>query len=166
MPYTVMGPATDPVSGNAILSRYPILDGGYGDLPLLNALVGRGYVWAHLDLGAGETLWVICTHLDSGDAEVRIGQVAALLERWPARPRTILLGDINAGPSSREIEMLLDAGYLDAWPETGHGPGSTYANRVRIDWIFHSADLLAGEVAAMESQASDHLPVVATIDRR
>jgi hypothetical protein len=33
MPYTVMGAATDPVFGNAILSRYPILDGGWDDLP-------------------------------------------------------------------------------------------------------------------------------------
>jgi endonuclease/exonuclease/phosphatase family metal-dependent hydrolase len=165
MPYMVMGPATDPVAGNAILSRYPILDSGYGDLPLAGALVGRGYVWAELDLGSGATLSVVTTHLDADRSEIRLGQLEALLAAWPARPRTILLGDMNAEPRSREIEMVLKAGYADAAP--GSGPAWTHPDHEqRIDWIFHSTDLVAGDVAVIESRASDHLPVVATIDRR
>jgi hypothetical protein len=46
MPYTVLGPAMDPVAGNAILSRYPILESGHESLPLAGSLVPRGYVWA------------------------------------------------------------------------------------------------------------------------
>jgi endonuclease/exonuclease/phosphatase family metal-dependent hydrolase len=165
MPYVVMGPATDPVGGNAILSRYPILDSGYGDLPLVGALVGRGYVWAELELGSGESVWVVTTHLDADRSEIRLGQLEALLAARPARPRTILLGDMNAEPGSREIEMILEAGYADAAPSSG--PAWTHPDHEqRIDWIFHSTDLAAGDVAVIESRASDHLPVVATIDRR
>jgi endonuclease/exonuclease/phosphatase family metal-dependent hydrolase len=157
MPYTVMGAATDPVFGNAILSRYPILDGGWDDLPRLDSLVGRGYVWAEIDLGGGETLLVIGTHLGTERAELRMAQVGALLQAWPSRPRMALVGDMNAQPGSQEIEMILEAGFVDAWAETDQ------AERPRIDWIFHTPDLMASNVMMPESTASDHLPVVATL---
>jgi endonuclease/exonuclease/phosphatase family metal-dependent hydrolase len=160
MPYTVMGAASDPVFGNAILSRYPIVDGGQGGLPQLDSLIGRGYVWAELALGGGETLLVVATHLGTEGTRLRIAQVGALLQARPAQPRMALLGDMNARPGSREIEMILEAGFVDAWTESGQAePG-------RIDWIFHTPDLVAGGVMMVESTASDHLPVVATLSVR
>jgi endonuclease/exonuclease/phosphatase family metal-dependent hydrolase len=165
MPYMVMGPAMDPVAGNAILSRYPILESGYELLPLAGALVPRGAVWARLDLGGGETLLIINTHLDADEASIRSGQLAALLATWPAGSRTVFLGDMNAEPGSGEIEMILRAGYVDAGPEGA--VMSTHADHEqRIDWIFHTADLAARDAAIIPSRASDHLPVVATLDRR
>jgi endonuclease/exonuclease/phosphatase family metal-dependent hydrolase len=157
MPYMVMGPATDPVFGNAILSRYPILHGGWGGLHRLDSLVGRGFVWAEIDLGGGETLLVIGTHLGTERAELRIAQVGALLQTWPPRPRMALVGDMNAPPGSKEIQMILDAAFEDAWTEMGQ------AERPRIDWVFHTPDLIATNVMMVESTASDHLPVVATL---
>jgi endonuclease/exonuclease/phosphatase family metal-dependent hydrolase len=166
MPYMVMGPAMDPVAGNAILSRYPIVESGYERLPLLGALVPRGIVWARLELGNGETLLAINTHLDADEAAIRTGQLAALLGAWPAASRTVLLGDMNAEPGSGEIAMILAAGYVDAGPAGGGAPVRTHADHAqRIDWIFHTADLAARDAAAIESRASDHLPVVATIER-
>jgi endonuclease/exonuclease/phosphatase family metal-dependent hydrolase len=162
MPYTVMGAVTDPLSGNAILSRYPILAAGQGDLPRLDTLVGRGYLWAQIDLGAGETLLVFTSHLhhEPERNDVRIAQVGALLSAWGARPHTVLLGDLNAVSGSPEIHMLLDAGFEDAWAEAGHG------DRPPIDWIFHTPDLIAREVTTIVSRASDHFAVVATIAPR
>ena len=167
MPYTVMGAATDPLSGNAILSRYPILATGQGDLPRLDTLVGRGYLWAQIDLGAGETLLVFTTHLhhEPERNDVRIAQVGALLSAWRARPHTVLLGDLNAVSGSPEIQMILDAGFVDAWAEAGHSEEFAWMAR-RIDWIFHTPDLIAREVSVVESRASDHLAVVAIIARR
>ena len=160
MPYMVMGAASDPVFGNAILSRYPIVDGGSGSLPQLDSLVGRGYVWAELALGGGERLLVVNTHLGTEGAKLRMAQVGALLQAWPAQPRMALLGDMNARPGSREIRMILEAGFVDAWAETGQAePG-------RIDWIFHTPDLVAGSVMMVESTASDHPPIVATLSVR
>ncbi|MCI0574586.1 MAG: endonuclease/exonuclease/phosphatase family protein, partial [Chloroflexi bacterium] len=140
MPYTVMGAATDPVFGNAILSRYPILDSGWDNLPHLDSLIGRGYVWAEIELGGGQTLLVVGAHLSTERAEIRLAQVEALLQAWPPRPRLAFLGDMNARPGSQEIERILDAGFVDAWAETGQ------AERPRIDWIFHTPDLVASDV--------------------
>jgi endonuclease/exonuclease/phosphatase (EEP) superfamily protein YafD len=34
----------------------------------------------------------------------------------------------------------------------------------RIDWIWHTEDLTTVEVEVLQTQASDHLPVLATLD--
>jgi endonuclease/exonuclease/phosphatase family metal-dependent hydrolase len=167
MPYTAMGPAMDRVAGNAILSRYPILDSGHVLLPLAGALVPRSVVWAKLDLGGGETLLVANTHLDADETAIRQAQLSALLAQWPAGSHTVLLGDMNAEPGSGEIAMIGAAGYRDAGPAAGAGALTTHRDHVqRIDWIFHSPDLLAREAVIIPSRASDHLPVAATIERR
>jgi endonuclease/exonuclease/phosphatase family metal-dependent hydrolase len=161
MPYTIMGAATDPISGNAILSRYPILAAGNGNLPNLDTLVGRGYSWAQIDLGAGETLRVVTTHLhhEPEGSDVRIAQVDAFLRAWGMQPQTVLAGDMNAIIGSREIQMLLEAGFVDSWAEAGHG------DRPPIDWIFHTPDLIARDIVKIENRASDHPAVLATIER-
>lgn len=157
MPYTVMGSATDPVFGNAILSRYPILQSGRGNLLRLDSLVGRGYIWADLDLGSGERLLVVGTHLATEGSEIRLAQVQELLQALPLRSPMALVGDMNARPGSQEIERILETGLVDAWAETGQEESS------RIDWIFHTPGLIASDVMTVESQASDHEAVVATL---
>jgi endonuclease/exonuclease/phosphatase family metal-dependent hydrolase len=158
MPYTVMGSATDPVFGNAILSRYPILESGRGNLPRLDSLVGRGYVWADIDLGGGEKLQVVGTHLATERSEIRLAQVGELLQARPLRSPTALVGDMNARAGSPEIEQILETGLIDAWAETGQ------EESLSIDWIFHTPDLVASDVMAVEDQASDHKAIVATLE--
>ena len=157
MPAAVMGPATDPVAGNALLSRYTIVAGGHGELPQLDSLVGRGYVWAHIAWGAGEPLLIMTTHLATERVDIRVAQVRAVLNAWAGRPRTVLMGDMNAGPGSPETQMILEAGFVDAWTESGQ------PERPRIDWIFHTPDLMARDVVVIESPASDHPAYAATI---
>ena len=157
MPYTAMGASTDPIFGDAILSRYPILDSGTGDLPLFDTLIPRGYVWALLDLGSGQRLLVFTTHLEpSGTDNVRITQATALLNAWRARPQTVILGDMNSVAGSPQMQVFLDGGLIDTWAEAGQGA------RPEVDWIFHTPDLAAHDVAAIDSPASDHFAVVAT----
>lgn len=162
MPYTIMGAATDPLFGNAILSRYPILAGGQGNLPQLDTLIPRGYVWALIDLGTGDKLLVLNTHLETQEerTDVRLAQAQTVLRAWNGQPQTVLLGDMNAVSGSQEMQMILDAGFVDAWAEAGRG------GRPRIDWIFHTSDVTALDVTRVVSQASDHPAVVATITRR
>jgi endonuclease/exonuclease/phosphatase family metal-dependent hydrolase len=167
MPYTVMGATADPLGGNAILSRYPILASGQGDLPQFDTLIGRGYIWAQIDLGAGETLLVFTTHLhhEPERSDVRIAEVETVLNAWNGQPQAVLLGDMNAVPGSPEMQMILDAGFVDAWAEADHGEEFTWMAR-RIDWLFHTPDLIARDVEVIESRASDHSAVVATIAPR
>jgi endonuclease/exonuclease/phosphatase family metal-dependent hydrolase len=157
MPHLAMGPATDPLFGNALASRYPFQETGNGLLPGLDALVGRGYVWAYLPWQADTPLLIIGTHLDSDRRDARLAQLDGLLAVWAGRPRTVLLGDFNALPGSPEIERIQVAGFLDAWAQAGH------PHRPRIDWIFHTPDLVARDVVVIESPASDHPAFAATI---
>ena len=159
MPYTVMGTPTDPISGNAILSRYSIVATGQGDLPRVDTLVGRGYLWAQIDLGAGEMLRVVTTHLhhEPERSEVRTAQVDTLLGALGTQPQTVLAGDMNAVTGSPEIQLILGTDFVDSWAEAGSGA------RPPIDWIFHTPDLIAYDVVKIESPASDHPAVVATI---
>ncbi len=156
----------EPIWGNAILSRFPILESGWDDLPREGALIGRGYLWAKIDVGF--PLLVINAHLHhiEEDHQIRLVEVPALLDFWNGRPTTILLGDLNSEPDYPEMALPPAAGLVDSWSEAGAGVGFTWSAAApgkRIDWIWHSSDLQAAQIEVISSQASDHLPVVAEI---
>jgi len=169
MPY-LSGPTADPLWGNAILSRYPILEHGQAELPRGGVALRRGYLWARVDVGDGETLLMIATHLHhvEADSQVRQPQVAAIVDFWAGRDRTVILGDMNAEPDAPEVAMYRDAGLRDAFAEAGSGDGFTWRSdhpSVRIDYVWVSPDLQVSDVAILPSTASDHLPVAVTVGR-
>lgn len=155
---------SDAVWGNALLTSYPILDSGYGELPQLDTLIRRGYLWARLDIGPGGPLTVIVTHLHQieGDSDVRQAQVPVLLEAWAASPHTMIMGDLNAEPGSPEMDLFAAAGLQDAWATVGVGEGHTYRSDApyqRIDWIWLTPDLVVLRAESPRTTASDHLPL-------
>jgi endonuclease/exonuclease/phosphatase family metal-dependent hydrolase len=150
--------------GNAVLSRFPILETRAERLPDAGSGEGRSLLYALLAAEAGR-LPMFVTHfnwrLDHG--YVRLEQaifVAARIEALaPVRPGylpPILVGDLNAGPEADEIRYLsghsVQRGksvcFADAWVYGGDGtPGYTFdrkndyacKNREpprRIDYIF------------------------------
>lgn len=160
---------TGPMWGNAILSSYPILEYGSGSLPLGGALITRGYLWANIDIGEDLPLRVIATHLHHIEEqnEIRLEQVPVLLEFWDGEPFSLILGDLNARPEFPEIDLFRDAGFVDSWVEAGEGDGLTFASDdlfQRIDWIWHTADLQVTRAETILTTASDHIPVLVTID--
>jgi len=104
MPY-VFGPTADPFWGNAILSRYPIIEYAEYDLPPRDLPVRRGLLLAQIDLGNGERLQVIATHYHhgAGETDVRQLQTQETLEIWDSDNKTVLLGDLNAKPECVSI---------------------------------------------------------------
>ncbi|HTP10759.1 MAG TPA: endonuclease/exonuclease/phosphatase family protein [Anaerolineae bacterium] len=168
MPY-VWGPTADALWGNAILSRYPIEQVQLHMMPN-NDLIrpARGFIDAMLNVG-GRPLHVIATHLHHVDADgtLRVPQVQAILDTWAQQPRTIVLGDLNALPDSREMRLLREAGLSDAFTSSGAtGEGFTFRsddlNR-RIDYIYHSLDLIARDFHVNPSRASDHAAIAVTL---
>ena len=158
----------EPHWGNALLSRLPILDHGTSELPRDGSLIGRGYSWAEIDIGTGEPLLVINTHLHQveGDSDIRLEQVPVLLEFWNTRPRTVLMGDLNAKPEWPEMELLYESGLVDAWLEWGSGTGLTFpaaSPNKRIDYIWLSPDLSGSSTEVIQTVASDHLPILVQI---
>ncbi|MFP4073407.1 MAG: endonuclease/exonuclease/phosphatase family protein [Actinomycetota bacterium] len=169
---------TDPVWGNAILSRYPLGDVERHLLPRVGTPYQRGYLAAPVATPEGEVLF-ISTHLQhindsdvhdedpEGDLyPVHHEQLAVVIEEWDGRQPAVLVGDLNARPGWRQVEELLDAGWVDSWAEAGSGDGFT-SNAAdpqhRIDYVFHTRDMTAAGVEVIASQASDHFAVVADI---
>ena len=170
MPY-VWGPAADSVWGNAILSHLPVTEVEHHSMPNNSELVmDRGFLWVVLDTGQGTRLRVIATHFHSGegDSDLRLPQSLAVLKRWQNETRTILLGDFNGSPESREIQAIVNGGFRDAFVVAeAAGPGFTFASDdlvERIDYIFVTPDLAARDYSARVTQASDHLPIAVTVD--
>jgi len=161
----------EPIWGNAILSRYPILESGYQPLPREGSLIGRGFLWARIDVGEEAPLLVVVTHLHHivADGHVRLVQVPEILAFLEGKEQAVLLGDFNAKPDSPEIGLIYEAGLVDAWLEAGEGPGYTDASNnpvKRIDYLWHSPDLIVKEIDVIQTTASDHMPVVGSIEKK
>ncbi len=176
--YSAFFGTTDPTWGNAILSKYPITATNTSYLPLAGTLLQRGYLGATLDTPAGSLLF-ITTHLqhvndpdvhdDDPEADlypVHHEQLATVLAEWGGVQPAVATGDFNARPGWGQIEEFEAAGWVDSWDEAGVGDGFT-ANAAdpkhRIDYVFHTPDLVATDAGVILSQASDHFAVVVDI---
>jgi endonuclease/exonuclease/phosphatase family metal-dependent hydrolase len=167
LPY-VYGPTAGPLWGNAILTRYPILEWGEVDLPPRDLLILRGFLWARLAVGDDEELLVINTHYHhpEEDTAIRVRQTEVILDFWDGKNRTVILGDLNTRLGEEPLETLSKAGLADAIDLAGVEPGFTTPPEKpqhRIDYIWVSMDLSVRDAVIPQSLASDHLPVVATI---
>lgn len=113
--------------GNAILSRYPIVQASFEPLPG-HADESRSYVHALLDTPHGEAP-IFVTHLAwrPEDFATRIQQVRFLMRRIdelvPHSPKglpPIVMGDLNAEPHSEEIQLFTEH-FVDSWARAGDG---------------------------------------------
>ncbi|MDX2140200.1 MAG: endonuclease/exonuclease/phosphatase family protein [Chloroflexota bacterium] len=164
MPYRFF--AGDGQMGNAILTRLSIVESDFGLLPRNDEFTNRSYVRVVVDVGNGETLTVINTHLDHMQRANRLPQVESILALWDNAPRTLIGGDLNAQPGSDEIVMLESAGLVSGQDVTGNGGLNTFIAFEpfwRLDYIFGSPDIRFVSSAVPSSLASDHLPVVVEI---
>ena len=172
MPY-VWAPAADSVWGNAILSKYPIVESSIHTMPNKASIpMDRGYASAVISLDDSTHLTVLATHLHHVEDEghLRAPQVMALLDAWGGRERTVLLGDLNGQPSDPEMALLAEAGLVDAFVASPQYDGAGYTftardPRHRIDYIWVSPDLHPTDFSLSGGSASDHLAVAVTLDR-
>ena len=117
----------------------------------------------------GTTLHFFNTHLDyRGDPAIRIAQVEETLQILEsiAGP-AILAGDLNARPGADELQPLFNR-LSDAWAvnDSEKEPGYTFPSDQpdrRIDYILHSEQFQVERAFTIDTQASDHLPVVADL---
>jgi endonuclease/exonuclease/phosphatase family metal-dependent hydrolase len=162
----VWGPAADGQFGNAVLTRLPVRASGTGRLPQGDGPMVRGYVWARVEVGGGRTLDAWSTHLQhrSDQTSTRLAQIETLLRAWSGAPNTVIGGDMNAGPGSREMGRFFDeTGLRSAQDDTGHGSLATRPPAQRIDWILGTSDLGFSDFVIPRVGASDHLPLAVTV---
>ena len=192
--------------GNMILSRWPILMSRNHLLPKLHLSgpmsLQRSALETVIETPIGP-LRIFSVHLAHAAASERRLQIKRLLEvvdqgrrdggAWSgahinpgwaddgptvAIPRaTVLLGDFNLVPSSKEYEMLAgevdpvfgpltqEDQFADTWQLAGTGPGTTFEDQHgarRLDFAFCSSDLrasIASVSVITDASGSDHLPV-------
>ena len=150
---------TDRDVGNAVLSRWPIVEDKKIVLPHLSRFVRtqRTATAATIELGHVRVR-VYSTHLGTmGDLtpSARRDQLRAIIADAQRYPRVVIGGDMN---DVRVGEVAQERGF--AWP-TEHGPETTRLGR--LDHIFFKGLRLPAREAAGTlldvRGASDHLPV-------
>src|ERR1051325_9886762 len=158
--------------GNAVLSRFSVKSWSNTHYKMLREGGQRGILRLMLDVNGREVV-VMNTHLDHrpDDAE-RWSNVPVIeqLAKQNAGLPTILCGDFNDTPDSRVCRRI-NATFDDTWALTGPGDALTSPAekpRKRIDYLCISKDksVLPLRVWVPQSDASDHLPVVAELELR
>lgn len=162
--------------GDAILTALPerlVKTGPLPGLPKLRGLEPRGALWVAVEVG-GVELQVINTHLGLVPREQQVQTAELLGQRWLGSEGftgpAVLLGDFNATPFSQTYRMLT-AVMRDAQDGLAKAPTATFPSGfpiLRIDHVILSAGI---RTVAVESPfdprarvASDHLPLVVTLD--
>lgn len=175
--------------GNALLSRFPIhvVKSDCFFLPLTNFrrvwfekvwrphVKPRGATLANIETPIGRVS-VANTHLGLFRHERNLQVRAMLGEDWLNLPdlseQLVVLGDFNLGPNSDEYRLLAEA-FVDAQTVVpGREPEKTFPSHLplrRIDHMFLRGDLRVRNVfvprRGINHKASDHLPVVADLER-
>ena len=147
--------------GNAILSRYPIVDFAFIKFPPLsgleNAVAGNhDGCWADIQTPDG-TLRVFAIHLEYRDEATRVACAEILNQQILSAPHpVVLLGDFNSAPSfcnghnvaadgQNAVDLLWANGLTSPEPEAGWGTYLTFPSLQpsrAIDWILTPSSVI------------------------
>jgi endonuclease/exonuclease/phosphatase family metal-dependent hydrolase len=165
-------PAADQTWGNAILTNLPAADSVHGFLPQGVSAMRRGWGGEVLELGNGERMFFVVTHLynppkghilRAQQAEELVKRTVSLAERYRLVDMTVVVGDLNAESDSKELASLRDV-YTDVFGYLGSLPTYPSWKPVqRIDHVFASAGLKGSDPATFGGLASDHLGIAVTL---
>ncbi|WP_049570571.1 endonuclease/exonuclease/phosphatase family protein [Streptomyces sp. SBT349] len=162
----VWAPSADRHFGNLVLTSLPVLDSATTDLPRAGGDMDRSAATLTLGLADGEEVRVVATHLDGRSSpDARLRQLEGVLrEAEDGGPATVLAGDLNARPGSREIERVTEAGFHSAQDTVGDPDRDTATVPPRrVDWIFGASGVAFGDFTLEDTTASDHRPLVVTV---
>jgi endonuclease/exonuclease/phosphatase family metal-dependent hydrolase len=153
--------------GNALLSRYPIVAKSSYLFDLISGVIeGRSLLEATIQIN-NQLVLVNVTHL-SINPYLHKKQTDFILNRLSSYSYPfIIMGDWNMMPGSRGWRKMTRE-TQDAWYIAGIGAGHTYPSlhpRVRLDYIFvsHHFQVIKAEIFTKTPNASDHLPLKATL---
>lgn len=153
--------------GNATLTRFPVKSATNSLYRMVRPGEQRGLLQVVLDV-SGRDLVLMNTHIDyRPDDTERLANVAELREIIRSYEGTpiILCGDFNDVPNSRTAKAVAEH-FIDGWTVAASGNGYTIpaagpTKRIDYIWVSKDAPLKPVKMWVPESNASDHLPVVA-----
>ncbi len=157
--------------GNAILSKYPILEANIIPLPLaIPSAEPRSLIRARLQVNV--SIWtVFITHLstEEDDRLIQVPFIVSEIDKEPSFERIVWMGDFNFEPSSTEYSLINSTSILNFTDTyrflnsdlgyTGHFDEDHIPHK-RIDYIMCSPDLLPNSSEVFCSLSSDHCSVI------
>lgn len=168
--YPVFGKAIDILGGeygNGFLSRLPVLQSEVIHIP--DPERTGDYYYEHrcilrcVLLANEQPITVLCTHFGLAPAEQQnaVDAVLALLEK-ESNP-VLLMGDLNAEPDCPVLQPL-----FDKLTDTAKGSGIlTFPSDkpiIKIDHIFCSPHFKTENIYSIDTQQSDHRPLIAELE--
>ena len=162
--------------GNAVMTRFPILDVVIHPLPYTESTserttYPRGAIAVTVQGPDGQPLRFISTHFQHNVPEDRVAEAKAINELFAADGdslRTILAGDMNAQPDEEPVTELLKK-WTNAIDDEATPTAPATKPRSRIDYVFYRNATQFGLVESTvipEAIASDHRPVLAVLELR
>lgn len=156
--------------GPAVFSKYPILS---NKKHILTKNESRAAAQADIQIKS-KLLHVFSTHLShthQKSSEIQEEQVRNLIKLIPEK-NSVLMGDFNALPESNTIKIVercmtnVDEKNQPTWSVYEEGCEVCRIKEVvhRLDYIFISKNLKAGNYNVESSRASDHLPISVTVE--
>lgn len=160
--------------GNAVLTRFPVLDVSIHPLPYTESTADRttyprGAIAVTVAAPDGEPLRFVSTHFQHNVPEDRVAEAKAINHLFAGKGndlRTILAGDMNAVPDAEPVTELLKK-WTNAIDEATTPTAPATKPRSRIDYVFYrnaSQFRLVESKVIPESVASDHRPVLAVLE--
>ncbi|WP_411843120.1 endonuclease/exonuclease/phosphatase family protein [Salinicoccus sp. HZC-1] len=144
--------------GNAILSKYPIIESE--NIALTSDGEQRGVQQTKINV-RGVHVNVYNTHLGL-DEKSRTTQIEEILNlASETHGPKLLFGDLNTEPTSPEYkELLAEDQFKDVFSGIENAETFPINNpEKRIDYIFASPDVAFDDQEVIQSNASDHLPI-------
>lgn len=154
--------------GNAILSKYPILNAGIIKIPYpiirkgTNYYERRSIIKANININ-NETITIFVTHLGLNKDEQQNG-IKTLLENIDNK-NTIIMGDFNVSPDNILLKQVKDI-TTDAASKFSTELFSFPSNNphIKYDYIFTSKDINIISADIPNEMVSDHRPHIAQIE--
>lgn len=161
--------------GVALLSRFPILRTENHSLTRLSTVnpnptprPAPGFGEAVLS-AQGRVVHAYVTHLDyradPGVRATQVGETLRILDGDPAGSRQVLTGDFNAEPGAGELAPLWRR-LTDSWTKPDGFTYPAQAPVTRIDYVATAGGLRPLAARVLDTQASDHRPVLAELSPR
>lgn len=159
--------------GNGILSRFPVYSSRNYHFVVDGDGEQRGLLQAEIVAG-NQKIIIMNTHLDHRPDETQrlmsVEQIVQTQYAYRGLP-AIIAGDFNDLPGSN-MHVSMKEYFDDVWELLGEGDGHTFRSDRpdrRIDYIFFSNRLASEKgrklrpvsVEVLDTQASDHLPILA-----
>lgn len=144
--------------GNAIFSKFPILDAQ--DLKLPGSRTGRGVLITRIDLP--KPVYFANTHLSLGLADQNL-QTKFISENIPEDGTLIIAGDMNCGSTSTPMTSLCESRKLNILTEPHDKSYPSWKPRKDFDHILADAKLGPAKATVVETLLSDHRPVQTTL---